>query len=384
MSTTKLPTARRIAIWDAHQRKCIYCSTPIMYDLLEIDHIIPERFANDRIEFERILADYDLPSDFDLNHWNNLLPCHKRCNNRKTGMLFKKSTALYYLEIAASKSAFAFDAERRGIKRSRGESVLAALHIALEVGEITANDVRKILMQIESGVDAFEAISGITFSSRIVQGLLNQRDAEALLDEPICPRPHGLDSLDLLRENGSQSESISVTTPREWAEAIRAGYFAANTYAIKEQAFFERAYAFIMAMRVAKAADATFIAVPRKGIDSFNILPVTLLPYLSPDTEDEILKLHNAGMTIQYLVDDKQVQVDERSPNYVSLRYAGMGGAYWEILRADLNGDGIEDILVSYYIFALEGTFGAGGVCILSRTSPEAKFDLLPADQLSP
>lgn len=139
-----------------------------------------------------------------------------------------------------------------------------------------------------------------------------------------------------------------------------------------------------MAMRVAKAADATFITDPRKGIDSFNILPVTLLPYISPETEDEILKLDGAGMTIQDLVDDLQVQVDERTPNYVSLRYAGMGGAYWEILRADLNGDGIEDILVSYYTFALEGTFGAGGVCMLTRSSPEAKFELLPAGQLSP
>lgn len=42
-----------------------------------------------------------------------------------------------------------------------------------------------------------------------------------------------------------RTDCPSQATPREWAEAIRAGYFAANTYAIKEQAFFERAYAFI-------------------------------------------------------------------------------------------------------------------------------------------
>jgi hypothetical protein len=310
---------------------------------LEIDHIIPERFAENTDELKAVLIEYDLPSDFELNGLNNLLPCHARCNNRKAGMLFVKSTALFYLEIASSKSKEAFEAERAALRRSRGDRALASLNIALESGEISSVDVLRILKKIEQGVDAFEAISEIRFSNRIVQGLLNQQDAEALLDEPICPRVHGLDSLEMEKDDNGKSSRLVVSTAREWAQARRSGYYAPNTYAIKEEAFFLRAYAFIRAMIIAKVADLSYVRDPKRGIYDLELLPVTLLPILSSDDEEEISGMHDSGISIQDLVQSGKVIVEERSPYHLSLKYQSMGAAYWEIMRADLNSDGIED-----------------------------------------
>jgi 5-methylcytosine-specific restriction endonuclease McrA len=384
MSTTKLSSARRIAIWEAHQRNCIFCSMPIYYESLEIDHIIPERFSENPDELKAVLIGYDLPLDFVLNSLNNLLPCHARCNNRKAGTLFGKSSALFYLEIASSKSKEAFEAERAALKRSRGDRVLASLSIALESGELSSGDVLDILKRIEQGVDAFEAISEIRFSNRIVQGLLKQQDAEALLDEPICPRVHGLDSLEMKKDENGKSSRLVVTTAREWAQARRSGYYAPNTYAIKEEAFFLRAYSFIRAMLAAKVADLSYVRNPKRGVYDLELLPVTLLPILSSDDEEEISKMHHAGTSIQDLVQSGKVIVEERSSHYLSLKYQGMGAAYWEIMRADLNDDGIEDILISHYKYALEGTLGVGAISILQRKSAIAKFELLAGDELLP
>jgi hypothetical protein len=45
-----------------------------------------------------------------------------------------------------------------------------------------------------------------------------------------------------------------------------------------------------------------------------------------------------------------------------------------EILRADLNDDGIEDILIGSYEWALEGTFGVGYAMALTRLGFDQPF----------
>jgi hypothetical protein len=46
-------------------------------------------------------------------------------------------------------------------------------------------------------------------------------------------------------------------------------------------------------------------------------------------------------------------------------------------MRADLDEDGIEDILVYWYDSSLQGTYGAGGTFVLSRRTADAPFERL-------
>ncbi len=55
-----------------------------------------------------------------------------------------------------------------------------------------------------------------------------------------------------------------------------------------------------------------------------------------------------------------------------------MGQQLIEVARADLNGDGIEDILLFEYCYATHGTLGYGGVRILTRTGPSKRFEDVP------
>jgi hypothetical protein len=52
-----------------------------------------------------------------------------------------------------------------------------------------------------------------------------------------------------------------------------------------------------------------------------------------------------------------------------------------ELLRADIDGDGIEEILIQYYTYAVGGTFGYGFVGTLHRSGPDAMFEFVPRAQ---
>lgn len=89
-------------------------------------------------------------------------------------------------------------------------------------------------------------------------------------------------------------------------------------------------------------------------------------------------------ITVDDLVKDSRVVIEHSSRHYLSLTFEGMGKVYWEILRADLNGDGIEDILLSTYSYAIGGTLGFGGITIVTKTSTGSKFEILSDAHLCP
>ena len=54
-----------------------------------------------------------------------------------------------------------------------------------------------------------------------------------------------------------------------------------------------------------------------------------------------------------------------------------MGQLLREVVRADFNNDGIEDILLFEYHYATQGTLGFGGVIVLTRKSMNGKFEVV-------
>ena len=54
------------------------------------------------MQLKKLLIDYGLPEDYDINDLTNLVPSHSLCNNRKSNRPFKKSTYLYYRSLTDS------------------------------------------------------------------------------------------------------------------------------------------------------------------------------------------------------------------------------------------------------------------------------------------
>ena len=270
------------------------------------------------------------------------------------------------------------------IRKARTDRVLASLQIALEAGDLSQSQVLAIMRRVESGEDAFEIFEGVHFSNRFVTGMIKREDTEGLLDEPLLPRQHGLDRLIMVRPQENFTGYWPVTTCREWAQAISEGYYARSNYDIKEEAFFKRAYSLIQAFSVARTADTSFIGPPKAGINTIDMLPVTLLPYLSQDQERELTGVHDRGVTIGDFVKQGRAVVTDQSPHHLAITYNGMGKAFWDVMHADLNGDGIEDMLISTYEWSLTGTLGFGHLLVLARKEAGAMFEVMSADALLP
>ena len=67
-----ITTAARLALWEAHGRKCAYTGDPVAWSELEIDHIIPVK--GDAARKTELHGAGIIGADFDIKGFENLLP----------------------------------------------------------------------------------------------------------------------------------------------------------------------------------------------------------------------------------------------------------------------------------------------------------------------
>lgn len=75
--------AERYAVWLCHGPKCSYCTKPLELIDTTIDHQLPESLLYDDARRAAVFEEYGLPEDFNINGYENWLPCHHRCNQAK-------------------------------------------------------------------------------------------------------------------------------------------------------------------------------------------------------------------------------------------------------------------------------------------------------------
>src|SRR5262245_19592336 len=79
----KFSHQERYAVWNSNGRRCWWCQEPLRLVESTVDHVLPESLLHDETERVKILADYGLPESFNINGYENWLPCHNHCNQRK-------------------------------------------------------------------------------------------------------------------------------------------------------------------------------------------------------------------------------------------------------------------------------------------------------------
>src|ERR1700674_1132207 len=77
-----ITTAARLALWEAHGRKCAYTGEPVAWSELEIDYIIPVK--SDAARKTELHGAGIIGADFDINGFENLLPTKAHRNNQKS------------------------------------------------------------------------------------------------------------------------------------------------------------------------------------------------------------------------------------------------------------------------------------------------------------
>lgn len=176
---------------------------------------------------------------------------------------------------------------------------------------------------------------------------------------------------------GPEDRKCEVHTINELERRKRQGYFAATTADMRIQAnYFELAKTVLIAAQLASKAEVSFIDEPFLSVSSIEFMPAHALNLLN-EMSDGDFKSVDDDRTVAQLLAAGECTISQNDPTAITIekfqRVFSM-----EILRADLNGDGIKDILVHQAFQVIGGSMSWSSSSILTRLSPEGLFERVP------
>lgn len=377
MSNQKFNASQREAIWLAHEKKCAYTREPLDVSNFHIDHVIPESLADSPSELAKVKTILGLPDDFDIFGYENLLPSRTGANLQKGSIVLGPAHTHFFLGIADSKKSEVEANLVRIQKRNIRGKALILLQQCLERGELDAAEVATILENhTEEPEGIFTLLECMEFADATEIRTIAKTDIEALRDRPIrLGKNDHIDGVTLTSDTDGQ---VHVRTCREYNQAVKAGFHAYSTFDMKMATYFEHQCGLLTALEAATTPQVSFIANPRVGIVDLELLPFSLFPRFGDYAIED-----DPSATYQSKVSDGSIVIKRLRQNLLQVAQPeGIGHQLIEVARADFNGDGFEDILLFEYCWATHGTFGFGGVRVLTRKSVDGLFESMATDDL--
>lgn len=187
MSVTRFTTNLRYALWRANDKRCFYCSEPINFAALEIDHLIPERTTDS--ELDELKQRLGLAACFALNSPLNLVPAHHICNNRKSGSLMEDSAIVFFTQQWSGKQQrIDLEIESRKAAAKRDQQLIGIARL-IEEGSLSKQELWQFICNIEpvreaEPEDPFVVTFGVNITHLLESGVLPFPSA-ASIDE-IC------------------------------------------------------------------------------------------------------------------------------------------------------------------------------------------------------
>lgn len=368
MSKTSFDTPTRAGIWKAHKTKCFYCYEDLEFKDLHIDHIIPESISG--LKIKELILEYGLNESFTINGFENLVPTHRICNQRKTDDVFTKASTLYYLELAAKKVDSVKTEIEKLKRRNYFNQLYSKIASALEQDFINIDELAKMINE-KRNFDWNEKEIKLPIAIQFEDGLFDtfsfEESFDNLYDKKIL---FGgvYESIDLQNDT---NVNISISTLREWIEAINNGFYPYTNSDIKMSESVDFLGNLLESIKNAKLPKVSFLDEPWIAINN--------LDYLSPkilwDPEEILVTNIQNGESIGDLYRKKLINLTETDLFDISIEFDGFETLISEQFRADLNNDGIEDILVRTWCRAIGGSLGFGNTLILTRQSTKSLIE---------
>lgn len=226
----------------------------------------------------------------------------------------------------------------------------------------------------------FQLIESIRFADGTIVESIAKDEIDTLRDLPI--RLGENDHLDGVTLTKTRDDKVHVRTCREYDSALQRGYYASSNFDHKMSFFFKHPCGLLNALEKASAPKKSFISDAKVGVVNLELLPFEMFRenLASKSSWDADRDLET---TYQQKIDNQELVVTEKSQNVLNVEGFGMGQMLKEMVRADFNNDGIEDVLLFEYHHVTKGTYASGGIIVLTRKSMNGKFELLrpPASQ---
>lgn len=136
----------RYAVWHCNEERCWLCINPLRLHDVTIDHVLPESLLDDDEKRKETFDLYGLPVDFNINGYENWLPCHNRCNqtksNKAPAFVPGNKMILDGLRQSAWRTA---RTARSVLEDATKDNVLKTIFAALENQKISMRDLGDLL-----------------------------------------------------------------------------------------------------------------------------------------------------------------------------------------------------------------------------------------------
>lgn len=345
-------TDARRAIWEAWNRRCAYTGEPIDWSQLHVDHIIPVERPD---ILERLQISGLVSRDFDINGFENLLPALSFQNLSKLSRELQESRLLFFIDKAEDKKAAIEAALSRLIKSNYELKAYLAIKSASERNDVSMGDM------VEFYAHKFEGSVPLRISPGI-QGTsiasANSSFAAALMDKPFALGDGTVDEV-VLRNN--RDEFVYCKTSNELIGALDDGCYAYTTVEIKIASMALETTQALRAIRDSAFAENSDLRSPRVTLKDTARWSADWVLQGIVDRREEIEALGLRTIADAVAAGICEVEsLSEYAADFIVP--GGLDVTMRECMRADLDGDGWEEILVFHYISAARsgGTLGAG------------------------
>lgn len=353
---------RRYAIWKAYGQRCFYCCENIRYREFEVDHIIPQTLAG--VELQQILEASGLPQDWNIQNLENLVAACSMCNRKKSDRLSSPRQMILLTTGAKAHVPIVEALIERYTREDRSDKVRAFLEQALLSGDFTSDDFEK-MKKMAVGTGAVSLTTPINFAD-IALSELSAVDIARL-------REQRLNAITIeMQMPDKKRRTISSVADYDRAKADCG--FAITATDLRCEGHYKNASAIFQAVALAEEPARSFIRSPRVGVCDIELLPASLLQSLGP--LDEWAHFIDRFDTIADLVRSDEAIITQVGSAFIQVKpNRGLLTSIMELLRADLDGDGIEDILIAIHGRAIGGSHGhSADPVVLSRHSEKDHF----------
>lgn len=162
-------TAERYAVWLHHEKRCWLCEEPLRLKDTTIDHFLPESLLKRPDQLTTIFAEWGLPKDFHLNDFENWLPCHQRCNQKKAAKKFKFTPSHHLiLEMLIKRAPDVRKTATTIGANTNKDKVIGFILAALERQTVDLNDLQIFSVQTPGSEDMIRLDNGYWLHKRDV------------------------------------------------------------------------------------------------------------------------------------------------------------------------------------------------------------------------
>ncbi|MCW7475563.1 hypothetical protein CH369_18195 [Leptospira levettii] len=145
MNKKEFSYPERFAVWKHHGEKCYLCEEPIRLIDSTCDHVLPEHLIEKPSELKKILKLLNLKPDFKINDYNNWMPSHLKCNQKKGKAPFRVTPLIQTIIDRLIRDTEVIRAiEHRFTKNSEKDKLLTQIMDGIASQTITQKDLENL------------------------------------------------------------------------------------------------------------------------------------------------------------------------------------------------------------------------------------------------